>query len=862
MSTLTRSVRLMLAALVALACLLPAPLRADEVKKASSPRVVLVGINDYADKAILPRKHAEADAKALYDLLTSKDHLGADPQNVRLLLGAEDDKRKSKPATRANILDAVRWLANESKRDDLVVFAYFGQGGSLGERGDRTCYFASDSSLKDRSKNAVAAADIGAEFDKLKSKKVTVFLDVNFKGFEAGKEAIPEPGLGDNPYREFLGDDEGEDHISLPGRALFMATNGLSASPDLEDHGLFATALLAGLKGEADKEGYEPDGVITVDELTTYLNKNVPELKRKHNKMGDGRKGDHYVFASQSSHFALTTNPKVIAKARERLSKLELLADRLGKEMAEEGRRVLEKMPRLEGARNLRKEYQKMLDGDQTLDQLKERRAVILESMKLPENDAHRFARKVLEAVQIADEEYVKEVNRGELVGWAVRGMYRHLDEKIPDAVSEKLAKVKELGDGELGLLLRAARQGLGKREDLEKHKDIDIALQRMLIRLDPYTTYIDPEQVERFKIDYKGEFTGIGVQIRKDQATGALYVVTPIKGSPSHRIGLMTGDLITSITRTVNSDGEPLDPPEVLHTKDLELNEAVKKILGKQGTRVTLTIKREGVEKPFEVTITRNRIELESVFGVKRRADDSWDHWLDAENKIAYVRLTNFARNSYKDLAEAVRDLRRGGMRGLVLDLRFNPGGLLDSARQISDLFIDEGPIVSVRRPRRGLEDRMDGVSRGSELGFPMVVLVNGMSASASEIVSACLQDHKRAVIMGERSYGKGSVQNIQEFDGGQIKITIASFWRPNGKNLNKSSTGGKDDDEWGVRPEKEYLLDLSRKERDDLHDHLRNIEIIPRRDRVEKEKKTEFKDRQLDTALKYLREQARASR
>ena len=133
------------------------------------------------------------------------------------------------------------------------------------------------------------------------------------------------------------------------------------------------------------------------------------------------------------------------------------------------------------------------------------------------------------------------------------------------------------------------------------------------------------------------------------------------------------------------------------------------------------------------------------------------------------------------------------------------------------------------------------------------MVCLVNGYSASASEIVSAALQDHQRATIMGERSYGKGSVQNIQDFDGGQIKITIASFWRPSGKNLNKSSTSGKEDDTWGVTPDEGYVLKLSRKERDDLAEHLRNTEIIPRRDRPAKLKKEvkegdKFKDRQLD--------------
>ena len=146
-----------------------------------------------------------------------------------------------------------------------------------------------------------------------------------------------------------------------------------------------------------------------------------------------------------------------------------------------------------------------------------------------------------------------------------------------------------------------------------------------------------------------------------------------------------------------------------------------------------------------------------------------------------------------------------------------------------------------------------MDGKSPGSELSFKMVCLVNGFSASGSEIVSACLQDHRRAIVIGERSYGKGSVQNIQPFEGGEIKLTTASFWRPSGKNLNKSSTGGKDEDEWGVMPDK--IVKLTSKEREDLAEAQRNAEFIQRPDKPAK--KSDFKDRQLEEALDYLRGQ-----
>ncbi|MGE3806012.1 MAG: S41 family peptidase, partial [Gemmataceae bacterium] len=272
-------------------------------------------------------------------------------------------------------------------------------------------------------------------------------------------------------------------------------------------------------------------------------------------------------------------------------------------------------------------------------------------------------------------------------------------------------------------------------------------------------------------------------------------------------------------------------------------------KFLGKADTKVTLTVEREGVDKPFDVTITRASIELETVSGFRRNKDDNWDYVIDAENRILYVRLTGFAGNTARDLRRVLDAASRQGIKGLVLDLRFNPGGLLRSAVAISDMFIDQGDIVAIR-PRVG-ESEVHKGQRGGFLDFPIVCLVNGGSASASEIVSACLQDHKRAVIVGERSFGKGSVQNIHPFDGGQLKLTIASFWRPSGKNLNKASTKGRDDDVWGVTPD--VLVKLSRAERDQLAEYQLFTEVIQRTDI--KPKTNDFKDRQLETALEEIR-------
>jgi carboxyl-terminal processing protease len=838
-----------------------------EAPRAKAPQayVVVVGISKYADKQIKPRPHAEADARALYRLFTDKDYLAADPRNVRLLLGDAGSAKGSEPATRENILKSLRWVAGKAKPNDLVVFAFLGEGGPLGESGERRCYFASDSTFKGRDKDAVTADEIGEAVKPLKSRRFCAFLDVDFRGFVApdASHAVADATLGKSPYKEFLGDDGTDEHSPLPGRVVFLATNGLHPSVDLKDHGLFTQVLVAGLKGAADKEGYEPDGVVTVDELAEYLNKEVPELARKHGKTEKEREQLHFVLGGREAHFVLTTNPAVRAKVQGRLNKLaQLVRDgKIPAKDAEEGRALLERMPKLKQRQELRKAYQEFVDGKLTLAKLDAKREDVQSAMEMKRTEAFDFAQKVMEAVQLIRDQYVKPVNEGEMVGWAIRGLYRHVEEKVPEKIAAKLRDVKDMREFQLTALLAEARRGLGKREDLDKQQDLTVTLQRMLGKLDPYTTYIDPDTLARFTGDVEGHFKGIGVQIRKDSATDQLLVVTPIKGSPAYKKGMMAGDVITTIKRSVDSKGDPLPRPEVVPTKGLPLSKAVKLILGQEDTDVTLTLQREGVAKPFDLTITRGLVEVESVLGVKRKKNDNWDYWVDPKNKIAYVRLTNFARNTYRDLQRVTDELTKQGVKGLVLDLRFNPGGLLDSAVYVTDLFIDDGLIVKIR-PRNGLmrEKKFSGRHAGSLLDFPMVCLVNGYSASGAEIVSAALQDHKRALIIGERSYGKGSVQNIYKFEdglgrAGEIKFTTATFWRPSGQNLNKSSTSGKEEEDWGVKPDK--VVKLNAREREDLAEAQRDAEIIPRPDRPAKVSKDNFKDRQLDVALEYLRGQ-----
>jgi C-terminal peptidase prc len=824
------------------------PARAAEAK--GQTYVLVVGIDSYADKQIQPRTHAEADAKAFYDLFTNKDYLGAEPANARLLLGGKDDKRKAELATHDNLLKAFKWIA-KANREDKVYIGLFMQGAPKGES---ACYLATDSTFKDRAKDAVAAADIAQELDKTKCQHFVVFLDVNFAGFNVGKDKAPPINL-QNLYTEFKGKDE--EGAAKPGRIIFLANAGLRNSLEGEKHGLFAEIALKGLKGAADVEGKEADGLITCEELVEYLDKEIPPLVRKLGKTKEDQEQLHHVLGGRDCRYALTTNPAVTAKVKERVEKFVKLAneEKLPPDVVEQGVSLLTRMPKLEAHRTLRKEYQNLADGKITVADFTKERKKLLEDMKYGRGDALAFAAKIIQASQQLREDYVKELNQGDLVGWAIEGLYRGIGEKMPKDVKERIAKAKEMKEEELTKLLADVRERLGNREDLDKHKDIDIALQMMTRRLDPYTTYIDPETLERFRQDTEANFTGIGIQIRKDTASDMLMVVTPIKDSPAYKAGVKAGDIITKIKREMDSKGKPIDPPEITSTKSMRTDDAVKKILGQKNTKVKLIVERKGEDKPLEFEITRGLVEVETVLGTHRRDDDNWDYWIDHKNKIAYVRVTTFANNTSRDLAVVLNNLQKKGINGFVLDLRFNPGGLLTSAVQISDMFIDDGVIVSIR-PRVGKERSFSGDHEGSLLNFPMVCLVNGGSASGSEIVSACLQDHHRAIVMGERSYGKGSVQNIQNFEGGKLKLTTASFWRPSGKNLNKSSTGGKESDEWGVTPDKGFLLKLEPKEREELADAQHESEIIRSGASVSQEK-TKFKDRQLDMALEYLRKQ-----
>jgi carboxyl-terminal processing protease len=297
--------------------------------------------------------------------------------------------------------------------------------------------------------------------------------------------------------------------------------------------------------------------------------------------------------------------------------------------------------------------------------------------------------------------------------------------------------------------------------EPVEDKKLLRDAIQGMLAGLDPHSSFLDPEGFKEMRVGTEGEFGGLGIEVTMED--GFVKVVSPIEDTPAARAGLKTGDLVIR-----------LDDKAV---KGMTLTEAVKTMRGKPGTSITLTVVREGQSKPLTFTLSRAVIKIQSV---KHRM---------LEDGFGYVRITQFQANTGDTLKDALNKLKlqnKGKLKGMVLDLRNNPGGVLNAAVQVSDAFLTTGLIVYTEGRIADAELKFSATPADLINGAPMVVLVNGGSASASEIVAGALQDHKRAVIMGTKTFGKGSVQTILPMQGGTaLKLTTARYYTPSGNSI-----------------------------------------------------------------------------
>ena len=295
--------------------------------------------------------------------------------------------------------------------------------------------------------------------------------------------------------------------------------------------------------------------------------------------------------------------------------------------------------------------------------------------------------------------------------------------------------------------------------DDINTTTIINKALKGLLPELDAHSSYLDKKAYKELKVQTSGEFGGLGIVV--GMRNGVLTIISPIDDTPAYKAGLKAGDIILKINDKA--------------TIDMTLDEAVNLMRGKPGTKITLTIVRKG-QKPFKVTITRAIIKVKSV-----KAKD-----LENYPQIKYIRISSFDKNVVSSLKKTLKKLKKEGKKGIIIDLRNNPGGLLNQAVGTLDLFIDKGVLVSQKGRVKRENEIYYAHSAGTYKNIPIVVLVNGGSASASEIVSGALQDHKRAVIVGEQTFGKGSVQAILPVNKNEaIRLTIARYYLPSGRTI-----------------------------------------------------------------------------
>lgn len=363
-------------------------------------------------------------------------------------------------------------------------------------------------------------------------------------------------------------------------------------------------------------------------------------------------------------------------------------------------------------------------------------------------------------------------------------------------------------------------------------------AIAGMLSTLDPHTMYVPPQQKEQFKTILNGNFVGVGVNIRPTPQ-GEVVVETPIEGGPAFAAGIEAGDVFVKVND---------QPVAGMDTKALR-----DKIVGEAGSTVKLTMRRyDNTLKDFEVE--RRQVNLPTVLGYQRNADGSWDWFADRAAGIGYIRIAQFNEETAARVRDALGEIVRQSGKGVIVDLRFNGGGRLEEATAIADFFLDSGPIVTVKGRSR-MESTTNATPGDTIFRGPVAALVNSDSASASEILAGALADHRRAAVVGSRTFGKGSVQEVEDWgDDGLLKITVAKWLLPSGKSLQRTA----DSPTWGVDPT--IKVELSPQEEAELEEALSQPVPIPPRSHATT-RPTRAADRQLDVALKAVATQVMAT-
>ncbi len=404
--------------------------------------------------------------------------------------------------------------------------------------------------------------------------------------------------------------------------------------------------------------------------------------------------------------------------------------------------------------------------------------------------------------------------------------------EKPQIEVNENAKKTKENTYEEFEEFIKVVKEVQDKYVDEIKLGTIlTNAYRGMLAGLDPYSQYFSPEEFEDLRIETEGEFEGLGIEVViKD---GLLTVITPILDSPAFNAGILVGDRIIKI------DGNS--------TENMSIKDVVKRLRGKLSTKIALTVIHEGDINPVDITIERAKIHIKSIRGARM---------VDNDYKIGYLAVTNFQENTIKDMYDAIQDLLKKGMKSLILDLRFNPGGLLNVAVDMCDKFLEKGKIVSTRGRDKTQNYVYKARKKGTYPNLPLVILINNGSASASEIVAGAIKDHKRGILLGIKTFGKGSVQSLIPVGDGKaaLKLTTARYYTPSGICIHEK----------GIEPDIKVPLNFAQMKA--LHEHLSITNIDSKineakekdtgvNGKIETKEKQQYTDIQLERAMDILK-------
>jgi C-terminal peptidase prc len=409
--------------------------------------------------------------------------------------------------------------------------------------------------------------------------------------------------------------------------------------------------------------------------------------------------------------------------------------------------------------------------------------------------------------------QYARPVARPDLLTAALRGLYEAAGSTVPTSLAAEVKKTQD-ADNKVVELIQRHRMRLGNVVALRGERAMEVSLWAVLRALDPYCFLTHGND---YTVRTTDDRDGVGLELDENFGTGPLRVKSVVPGGPAQMAGIWPRDLITHL------DGQSLEG------KSAATSEAIWKRLvqvTKNGS-FKLAVWRRGMKRPRPLTLEPRTFKADTVFGVHRNPDNSWSYFLDKKEGIAHVRLGSLQHGTAAQLQRVLEGLQRSGLRGLVLDLRWCPGGMLDEAVDVASLFVGDRPIATIdyrNRPKQTCTRRTTGLPNGGGnatfLDFPVVVLVNGDTLGGGELIAAAVQDHKRGVIAGQRTVGKGSVQNTLMTDAHQVynplpnvtvRLSIGTFTRSSGKNLQRFASSKLTDD-WGVRPDPRMEFRVSR--------------------------------------------------